>query len=494
MKSSSSKTIDLAQGRPFGKSFGPSPLLRTSSAQDMDQGRPLIFKFGGTSLQTAERIHKVVDIIAGDQPLVVVISAVGGVTDLLVQANADSASLHSKRDEIERLHLQLARDLGLAGASLADYGAHLNETLADLSAEGSSGDGQARDLILSTGERLSTQLVTKALEARGVSCEYIDSRAIIRTDSNWQEARVDFATTEDLTRKALAPLIEKGVIPIVTGFLGSNEQGETTTIGRNGSDLTATLLGACLDAAQVWIWTDVDGIFTADPRYHRGTRLLSEISFREAAEAAYFGAAVIHPHTLWPLLKTDVAVRIKNTLNPEQPGTVICSEPSRRGNILITTSIDDVSVITVGGYGMVGVPGIAARIFSAVREEGTSVLMISQSSAEHNITFVIRNQEVPQTVASLQNALADWIEKDHRIDRIRVVPDVAVITVVGENMQGRCGIAGKIFTALGRNKINVIAIAQGSSEYSISMVLKAKDMREAVDSIHAELNEENGGN
>ena len=143
---------------------------------------------------------------------------------------------------------------------------------------------------------------------------------------------------------------------------------------------------------------------------------------------------------------------------------------------------------------MVGVPGIAARIFSAVREEGTSVLMISQSSAEHNITFVIRNQEVPQTVASLQNALADWIEKDHRIDRIRVVPDVAVITVVGENMQGRCGIAGKIFSALGRNKINVIAIAQGSSEYSISMVLKAKDMREAVDSIHAELNEENGGN
>ncbi len=164
-----------------------------------------------------------VDIIAGfDQPLVVVTSAVSGVTDLLVQANADSASLHSKRDEVHQLHLQLARELGLTGASLADYGAHLNETLADLSAEGSSRNGKAQDLILSTGERLSTQLVNKALEARGVSCEYIDSRPIIRTDSNWQEARVDFATTEDQTRKALAPLIEKGVIPIVTGFLGSN--------------------------------------------------------------------------------------------------------------------------------------------------------------------------------------------------------------------------------------------------------------------------------
>lgn len=470
MKSSSSKSFGKAQDRPF------------------------IFKFGGTSLQTAERILKVVDIIAGfDQPLVVVISAVGGVTDLLVQANADPASLLSKRDEVHQLHLQLARELGLDGASLAGYEAHLNETLADLSAVGSSRDGKARDLILSTGERLSTWLVAKTLEARGVSCEYIDSRPIIRTDSNWHEARVDFATTEDLTRKALTPLIEKGVIPIVTGFTGSNEKKETTTIGRNGSDLTATLLGACLDAAEVWIWTDVDGIYTADPRYHQGARLLPEISFREAAEAAYFGATVIHPHTLWPLLQTEVAVRIKNALNPERPGTLICSEPKERGKILITTSVEGVSAITVGGYGMVGVPGIAAKIFSTVRDEGANVLMISQSSAEHNITFVIRNEEVPQTVASLEKVLTEWIEKDHRIDRVRVVPDTAIITVVGENMRGRYGIAGKIFSALGRNRINVIAIAQGSSEYSISMVLKAADRHLAVDAIHAELDEENGG-
>jgi len=336
-------------------------------------------------------------------------------------------------------------------------------------------------------------LIARTLEARDVRCRYIDSRPLIRTDSNWQEARIDLAATDDLTHKALTPLIEKGIIPLVTGFLGSNEKGETTTIGRNGSDLTATLLGACLNAAEVWIWTDVDGIFTADPRYHQGARLLPEISFREAAEVAYFGATVIHPHTLWPLLQTEVAVRIKNTLNPEQPGTLICSEPKDRGKILITTSVEGVSAITVGGYGMVGVPGIAAKIFSAVRDEGTNVLMISQSSAEHNITFVIRNEEVPQTVASLEKALTEWIEKDHRIDRVRVVPDTAIITVVGENMRGRYGIAGKIFSALGRNKINVVAIAQGSSEYSISMVLKAADRRLAVDAIHAELDEENNG-
>ena len=454
-----------------------------------------IFKFGGTSIQSAERILKVVDIIAGfDRPLVVVTSAVSGITDLLVQAGDEQVSLLDLRAEIHRRHIVLARELGLAGASLAGYESHLNATLADLDTAGSSGDGKARDLMLSTGERLSTQLVARVLEARGIRCEYVDSRPLIRTDGNWQDARVDLTATGGLTRKALTPLIEKGVIPVVTGFLGSNEKGETTTIGRNGSDLTATVLGACLNAAEVWIWTDVDGIYTADPRYHREARILPEISFREAAEVAYFGATVIHPHTLWPLLQTEVAVRIKNTLNPEQPGTLISSEPKRRGKILITTSIEGVSAITVGGYGMVGVPGIAAKIFSAVRDEGTNVLMISQSSAEHNITFVIRSEELSLTVTSLEKALTELIEKDHRIDRIRVVPDVAIITVVGENMRGRYGIAGKIFSALGRIRVNVIAIAQGSSEYSISMVLEAADTRLAVEAIHAELDEENDDN
>ena len=462
---------------------------------DLDQGRPYIFKFGGTSLQTTECILKVVDIIAGfDQPLVVVTSAIGGVTDLLVQASSDPASLHVRKDEIHRLHLQLAGELGLESASLAGYESHLDATLADFDSAGSTGGGKARDLILSIGERLSTWLVAKTLEARGVKCKYVDSRPLIRTDSNWHEARVDLGATNDLAHEALAPLVAKGVIPVVTGFLGSNEKGETTTIGRNGSDLTATTLGACLDAAEVWIWTDVDGIFTADPRYHQGARLLPEISFREAAEVAYFGASVIHPHTFWPLLERDVAVRIKNTFHPNNPGTQISSHPNHRGKNLITTSIDGVSAITVGGYGMVGIPGVAVKILTAVADLGVSEFMVSQSSSEHNLTFLIKEKDVKKTVASLQKALAEWIEKNHRIDRVRVVPAVAIVTVVGENMRGRYGIAGKIFTALGRKKINVIAIAQGSSEYSISMVLKAKDMREAVNAIHAELDEENGGN
>jgi aspartate kinase len=452
--------------------------------------KPFIFKFGGSSLQTAERLNQVLELISAfDQPLVIVTSALGGITNLLVEACDSPELLSDYKGKIYQHHLQLILELGLPSSVLSEVEAHLDDTLNDLTAGGTSLTNQQRDLVLSIGERLSTYLVARTLEARGLKTAYLDSRKVIRTDSTWGEARIDLALTRDQAREVIQPLLKTGTIPVVTGFLGSNTKGETTTIGRNGSDLTATILGTCLAVREVWIWTDVDGIFTADPRYHQGARILPEISFREAAEAAFFGASVIHPHTLWPVLDTDVAVRVKNTLNPRNPGTLICREPENRGNILITTSVDDVSVITVGGYGMVGVPGIAATIFSAVKETGTNVLMISQSSAEHNITFVIRDHDVQTTVTSLEHALAEWIEKDHRIDRVRVVSDVAIVTVVGENMRGRYGIAGTVFSALGKSKINVIAIAQGSSEYSISMVLKLDDMRHAVDIIHGELDD-----
>lgn len=453
--------------------------------------KPVVFKFGGTSLQTAERIHMAVDIMAGfEAPLVVVTSAVGGVTNQLAGILADPSLAGGQRDELHRLHLQIARELGLESADLADYEAHLAATLADLDQAGTTLDDRGRERVLSIGERLSTYLVARVLAARGLKSEYIDSRTLVRTDSVWGGARVDLDTTRTLVDKALLPLLAQGMIPIVTGFLGSNAKGETTTIGRNGSDLSATVLGSCLAADEVWIWTDVSGIYTADPRYYQGGRLLEEISFREAAEAAYFGASVIHPHTLWPLLETNVAVRIKNTFQPEEPGTLICSEPTKRGNILITTSIEGVSVITVGGYGMVGIQGVAARIFSVVQDVGTSVLMISQSSSEHNISMVVRDEEVDKTVQALHASLSEWMLSAHRIDHIRVVPDVAIVTVVGENMRGRSGIAGKFFTSLGRSEINIIAIAQGSSEYSISAVIAADETRRAIEGIHRELDED----
>jgi aspartate kinase len=252
--------------------------------------KPTIFKFGGTSLQTAERLNQVVDLIdAFDQPLVVVTSALGGITNLLVEICNHPELLDEHKQTIYHNHLKMLRELALSASVLSEFETHLDDTLQDLTL----GDGpvtkQQRDQILSIGERLSTYLLARTLETRDLGSAYLDSRKVIRTDSTWGDARIDLAVTRDQAREAIRPLLKAGTIPVVTGFLASNEKGETTTIGRNGSDLTATILGSCLEAREVWIWTDVDGIFTADPRYHRGARILSEISFREAAEAAFFG-------------------------------------------------------------------------------------------------------------------------------------------------------------------------------------------------------------
>ncbi len=450
--------------------------------------RPYIFKFGGTSLQTAERIKEVVRIIANyEGPLVVVTSALAGVTNKLVEATTNPASAPDISRQLFKHHMKIAGELGLSDKGLEKFEDYLEATLGDVSISRTAADVRRGELVLSVGERLSTELVARLLMETGRKSKFIDSRDIVRTDSNWGSARVDMNATGALVERTLEkPLMDK-IVPVVTGFLGSTAGGDTTTIGRNGSDLTASVLGACLDAPEVWIWTDVDGICTADPRHHKNAKILAEISFREASEAAYFGASVLHPHTLWPLLDTEVAVRIKNTMNPAHEGTLVCANPKKRGANLITTSIENVAVITVSGYGMAGIPGVAATIFTAVRDVSTNILMISQSSAEHNITFIVNADEVSKTVKSLEVALAEWIRRDHRIDRIKVVSDVAVVSVVGENMRGRHGIAGKVFSALGNKGINVIAIAQGSSEYSISAVLMMADMRQAIEAIHSEL-------
>ena len=457
---------------------------------------PYVFKFGGTSLGSAADISNAVGIVARfDEPLVVVTSALEGVTDSLTEVAAGTGGTDSIGEHLRRIHLDIAGQLKLPRAVIDDYRQQLDKILAELDAAATRSGGETNDLILATGERLSTPLVAAALKARGVQSTYVDSRSIVRTGSQWGQARVDLPVTREQVGNVIGPLLAAGRIPIVSGFLGSNEAGATTTLGRNGSDYTATILGACLEAREVWIWTDVDGVYTADPQVYPGAKLLPEISFLEAAEAAYFGARVIHANTFWPLLESESLspVRIKNTAAPERPGTLICSEPKKRGEAPITTAIEGVSILTISGYGMVGVPGVAAKIFAAVGAVGTNVYIISQSSSERNLTLLVSDDDVPKTVSSLKVALADWIEKDHWIDRIKVTPGVAAVTVVGENMRGRYGLAGKIFSALGRSKINVIAIAQGSSEYSISMVVDADRVQGAIEAIHRELDRDEDG-
>jgi aspartate kinase len=273
----------------------------------------------------------------------------------------------------------------------------------------------------------------------------------------------------------------------VTGFVAATQEGNITTLGRGGSDYTAAILGDCLDASEVWTWTDVDGVMTADPRVVADALVIPELTFSEVSELAYFGAKVLHPKTLRPIIERDIPLWVKNTFNPEYPGTKITrSSQAVRGKVTAISSIRDLSLVTVEGRGMLGIPGIAARTFSAVARQGASVLMISQASSEQSICFVIPTEVVPVVVQSIE--LEMELELARRdIDRVWAQPDIVIITAVGAGLRHTPGISGTIFSALGKADINVIAIAQGSSEFSISMVVEAQDADEAMCQIHKEV-------
>jgi len=273
---------------------------------------------------------------------------------------------------------------------------------------------------------------------------------------------------------------------VVTGFIGATAEGAITTLGRGGSDFTAAILGYCLDVEEVWIWTDVDGVMTADPRIVPEARTLPELSYAEAAELSYFGAKVIHPKTILPAVERKIPIRIKNTFNPDGPSTLIVDQPRNNGALVkAITSIKGLSLLTVEGRGMLGVPGIAAKLFSAVAEQGISVLMISQSSSEQSICFVIRDEETEGALRALEEAFAPELA-GRNVDRIWAERGVAIVAAVGKGMKEVPGIAAKLFGALGREGINVISIAQGSSEYNVSLVVKEGEVDQAVRAIHRE--------
>jgi aspartate kinase len=277
-----------------------------------------------------------------------------------------------------------------------------------------------------------------------------------------------------------------GVTPVVTGFIGATADGVLTTLGRGGSDYSATTLGAALDADEIIIWTDVDGVLTADPRLVPGARLLREISYNEAAELAYFGAKVLHPKTLRPVVDARIPVWIRNSFAPEKTGTRITIEgnPTQHG-VRAITAIPNVSMITIGGRGIVGVVGVAAKTFQAVASVRANVLLISQSSSENDICLIVDSADGSDTLKALRSAFAADL-KHHDVEHITVDSNIAIVAVVGEKMRGTPGIAGRTFSALGRRGINIIAIAQGSSEYNVSFVVEAGAMRDAVSAVHEE--------
>jgi len=461
----------------------------------------LVMKFGGTSLAGARQIRQVGGIIrrfAAQRPAVVV-SAMAGVTDDLLllaeQAVTGPPSEVSRRlDRLQARHRREARLLGLDGHE-ADrlsraFDALFNEIegvchgvllLRELSQ-------RSRDLIASFGERLSAQIVAAHLRRSGLRAQPVDARDCIVTDDSHGSAVVDFEATNRQVRRVLRPILRAGAVPVVTGFIGRTRQGATTTLGRSGSDYTASILGLALRAREIWIWKEVDGVCTADPGLVRTARVVPRISYQEAAEMAHFGAEVIHPQTMLPARRAGIAIRIKNTFRPAAPGTLIAARSGGPRAPLMVSSIDGMALVTIEGTGIFGQPGMIMRLLAPVAMAGTNIYMISMSSSEYNISFAILMSDLEKTIKALDKDFRDRGLLGEQVARITVERDMCVIAVVGAGMKGQHGIAGRVFSALGDAGVNVVAIAQGSSEYNITVIVKERHMAAGVRGIHDRLN------
>jgi aspartate kinase len=444
---------------------------------------------------------------SADWPRVVVIaSALSGVTNLLLDTTAraeqgDVSGLAEARQKIHDGHAAIAESLIANSARRARVMKEVDELAAGFEdrcrAISVLGEASPRvmDYIGSLGERMSVRIMAAALESAGTAAEYVEASELIVTDDHFQNAHPDIKATTRKTRAALRPLLRRSVVPVITGFMGATPDGVVTTLGRGGSDYSAAIIGAVLPADDVWIWTDVNGVMSADPRVVPEARTIAQISYREVAELAYYGAKVLHPKTIRPVIEAGIGLRICNTFQPEHPGTRLIADPvNGNGNgavakraprdvIQAVTAIRKQRLITIEGRGMLGVPGVAARAFGAVASTGTSVPLITQASSEQSICFAVPSEVAHTVVNALQLTFAEEI-KDRDIDRIWATPDAAIITIVGRGVKETPGVAGHNFTYLGDAGINVLAIAQGSSEVAISLVVETADADKAVQVLH----------
>ncbi|MEM7799496.1 MAG: aspartate kinase [Chloroflexota bacterium] len=343
---------------------------------------------------------------------------------------------------------------------------------------------RASDAIGGMGEQMSVRILAAYMSQIGMPAQAVDATELIVTDSNFTNATPLIAETNAQTCQKLQPIISSGVTPVVTGFIAATADGVTTTLGRGGSDYSGAIIGRALNAKEVWIWTDVDGVMTTDPRLVDNARTISELTYREVSELAYYGAKVLHPRTMRPVTQENIPLRIKNTFNPDHPGTVILQERDiADGSIMAVTSIKDLVLMTIEGRGMLGVPGVAARAFKSVANTAASVLMITQSSSEQSICFSIPAAMRETVKEALETEFAPELSM-RDIDRIWSLTDVSIVTAVGAGMAGAPGVAGRMFTALGESEINIMAIAQGSSECSISVIVETKDAAKALQAVH----------
>jgi len=428
--------------------------------------------------------------------VVTVVSALEGVTDKLIEAAEQAKKgnrdyIHEFKQKILKEHLTVARKSVENKRIQEEVEQILKTTIEELEKvlTGIIYVGEltpkSKDYVLSFGERLSTPIVWGALRNLELNAQnYTGGEIGIVTDSNFGEAVPLMNVTKHQVKEKIEPLLEKGIVPVVTGYIAATQEGVTTTLGRGGSDYTATIIGAALAADEVWIWTDVDGLMTSDPKIVSTAKMMSELSFQEATEMTIFGAKAMHPRALEPAMEEDIPVRIRNVFNPENPGTLIVKEQKiKLGDaVKAITLVKDVALVNVSGAGMVGTPGTAAKVFEVLGRDNVNVLMISQSVSEANISFVIQRSLLERAVSTLEIALLGR----GLIREVAAEDNVCVVAVVGAGMKGTPGVASKIFTAIARKGINVRMIAQGSSELNISFVVKENDGEDAVQAIHEE--------
>lgn len=455
-----------------------------------------VLKFGGTSVANADNISKVVAIIkeaVKKDKTIVVVSALGGVTDLLLNAAALAAegdeTYKDKLNLIEQRHLEATKQLipvtyqsqllSLVKKSCNEIEDICNGIflLRELTP-------RSKDRICSYGEWLSSQIISAKLKADGIDNVWKDARELIVTNSNFTNAEVDFAATHQQVNEFFPH--QPSSLFLVPGFIAANKNGITTTLGRGGSDYTAAIIASALTAKLLEIWTDVSGMMTADPRLTANARIIPHISYQEAMELSHFGAKVIYPPTIQPVMTKNIPVWIKNTFAPEDSGTLIESAANKNGNIVRgISSINNISLLSLEGSGMIGIPGFSKRLFEALSNEKINVILITQSSSEHSICVAIDSVFATKAKQAVDSAFANEIALQ-KVDPLIIENELSIVALVGENMKSHPGISGRMFSTMGRNGVNIRAIAQGSSEKNISAVIATKDVRKSINVLHEE--------
>jgi aspartokinase/homoserine dehydrogenase 1 len=454
-----------------------------------------VLKFGGTSVGSADNINKVIKILehnSKNDDLVVVVSAIGGITDKLLKVANSAISkepdFKEKFNVIKQIHLEITSEL-INDDYLEDVSAFIHSKLNNLE---QLLDGlflinelspKTTDKLLSFGETLSSYIITEAIKSKGIEITLKNSQDLIITDSNHTNASVDFSSTTSNINEYFSS--NKHAITLLPGFISKSKDGELTTLGRGGSDYTAAILASVLDAVELQIWTDVSGMFTTNPKIVRQALPIKNISYQEAVELSHFGAKVLYPPTVQPVLDKNIPIVIKNTLAPDDEGTLISNAQSngKMSPVKGISNINDIALLTLQGNGMVGIPGFSKRLFETLAQEKINIILITQASSEHSICFGINESEAEKAKLAVDKTFENEIAL-HKIDPIHLETGLSIVAIVGDNMKNHQGISGKMFSALGKNNVNIRAIAQGASERNISAAIDKKDVKKALNTLH----------